>query len=210
MLAGVGLARRSAGGIALGALGAMLLLRGLSGRCMLYRALGIDTAHFSGVAGVGGGRGIRVEKTVRVRRSPGDVYNFWRHLENLPRFMPHVEAVRDTGDGHSHWVVKGPAGSRVEWDAEIINDRPGEILSWQSLPGAEVENAGSVWFRGTDGGMETDVKVALLYQPPAGRVGASLARILGDAPEQQLDQDLARFKELVEASAGGVSGESRS
>jgi uncharacterized membrane protein len=101
--------------------------------------------------------------------------------------------------------VRGPLGHNVEWTAQIITDREGQMISWESLPGAEVQNAGSVWFEPVNGGSSTEVKVSLQYLPPAGVVGAAVAKLLGEAPEQQLDEDLARFKNLIETGATGAS-----
>ena len=118
--------------------------------------------------------------------------------------MPHIEAVEETSARRSHWTVKGPAGTSVEWDAEIISEHEGQMISWQSLPGSQVENAGSVWFEPAGDDSGTDVKVALQYHPPAGVLGAAVARMFGEAPEQQLEEDLSRFKELMEAAPAAV------
>jgi uncharacterized membrane protein len=201
-LAVAGLSRRSAGGAALAVLGGLLALRGATGRCELYRRLGTTTACGSQRKGVPGNAGLRVERAICVERTPDELYHFWRELSNLPAFMPHLDSVREHADGHSHWVVKGPAGSRLVWDAEIIDEAPGEKIAWQSLPGALVRNAGSVRFEPLNHGTATKVKVALEYLPPAGAAGALVARIFGSAPEQQLDADLARFKEVMESGEG--------
>jgi uncharacterized membrane protein len=148
-------------------------------------------------------------KTITVARPPQEVYRYWRNLENLPRFMEHVESVRELDKRRSSWVVKGPLGHDLAWTAEIISDREGEMIAWESLPGAEVQNAGSVWFEPVEGGSSTDVKVSLQYQPPAGVVGAAVAKLLGEAPEQQLENDLGRFKSLIEGvGANGVAAQS--
>ena len=151
-------------------------------------------------AGVPGDKGINVERTVKIGRPPQEIYRFWRDLENLPRFFEHVESVAPIDDLRSHWVVKGPAGSRLAWTAQILTDREGELISWESLPGAEVQNAGSVRFEPADDG-GTNVKVTLQYYPPAGVVGAAVAKLFGESPDQQLDEDLGRLKQLIEAGA---------
>lgn len=191
-----GLKQRSAATPLLLFLGGLLLLRGLSGRCELYRRLGLSTARAR--SGVPGNKGFRVEKAIEIRRSPAQVFSYWRQLENLPKFMPHLRSVRETGPGRSHWIVKGPAGRPVEWDAEIINEHPGRMIAWQTLPGAEVQSAGTVRFNPLHGGRNTRVNVVLQYEPPAGGFGATVARIFGETPGRQLDQDLARFRDLVE------------
>ena len=141
---------------------------------------------------------IRVDKVVAIERSPEELYSFWRQFENLPRFMRHLEAVRAVGQTRSHWVAKGPAGTNVEWDAEVVDDRPGELISWRSLPGADVENSGSVRFERAPGGRGTFVRVKMQYHPPGGIFGASLAKLLGEEPEIQVQRDLYRFKQLME------------
>lgn len=181
-------------GRVLAVLGGYLAYRGMTGRCALYRYLEIN--HAAERPGVPDNVGINVEKTIRVERPAPELFAFWRKLENLPRIMPHIESVQETGINRSHWVVRGPAGSHLEWDAEIITEHPGEMIAWQSLPGAEVQNAGSVWFKPVNGA--TEVKVALQYNPPAGSLGAAVASLLGESPEQQLEQDLGRFKQLSE------------
>jgi len=152
----------------------------------------------SPVASVGRGKGIKVEESVTIHRPVLEVYRFWRNFENLPRFMDHLESVTVIDDTHSHWVAKGPAGSRVEWDAVIHNEVADELIAWRSLPGAEVDNAGSVHFTPTPNGTGTDVRVVLSYDPPAGKLGAAVAKILGEEPSQQVAEDLRRFKQVMD------------
>jgi len=197
-LALYGASRRSLGGLFLMLLGGALVRRGYTGHCDLYEKLGVNSSQLQRESGVPGDKGIKVVKTVTVSRNPDQVYRVWRKLENLPRFMPHIEHVREMDKTRSHWKVKGPAGSTVEWNAEIITDHPGRTIAWQSLPGAEVQNAGSVWFESLGNG-RTEVKVALQYLPPAGILGAAVAKMFGEDPEKQLTEDLGRFKELVES-----------
>jgi len=187
-------------------IGTSLVARAVSGRCPVNRALGRDTTSRAGarsaVASVQRGRGIKVEQSVIIDRRPEELYAFWRDFENLPRFMQHLEAVTRTGGDRSHWAVKGPAGSLIEWDAEIHNEIENELIAWRSLPGAEVNNAGSVHFRPIAGGTRTLVRVVLSYEPPAGRLGAAVARLFGEEPSQQVREDLRRFKDVMEASVG--------
>ncbi len=194
-----GLSKRSLGGAALSLLGGALIYRGSIGYCELYGKLGVNTAMPRAERGVHGNKGIKVERAIHVHRPAADVFRFWRRLENLPRFMPHLESVEEKTDRLSHWVVKGPLDQRVEWDAEIINEHPGSMISWQSLPGAVVQSAGTVRFDSEDGGSR--VSVNLQYYPAGGAVGAKLAKILGESPEQQIDKDLVRFKELIESES---------
>lgn len=183
-------------------LGGGLLVRALTGHCPVNRALGRNTAlddeAVSPVASVGRGQGVKVEKSVTIDRPAHELYAFWRDFENLPRFMEHLESVTVIDPRRSHWTAKAPAGQRVEWDAEIHNEIPDELIAWRSLPGSEIANAGSVHFESLgDGG--TEVRVVLSYEPPAGRVGDAVARLFGEAPSQQVEDDLRRFKQVMEA-----------
>jgi uncharacterized membrane protein len=193
-----GLARRGFSGTVLGLLGALLIFRGASGRSECYRRLGIDTAGGTKGRGVPSDAALKVETSIDIARSPMELYHFWHQLTDLPEIMPHVVSLTVNGS-RSHWVVRGPAGRQVEWDAEFINEKPGELIAWQSLPGADVQSAGSVHFSPIGDGESTRVKVTLQYLPPAGKAGALVAHLLGSAPEQQLESDLARFKERMEA-----------
>ena len=193
-----GLSRKSFGGILLALVGGALIKRGATGHCEMYAALGVNSRQLNTETGVPGDKGIKVTKTITVSRPPQEVYRYWRNLENLPRFMEHVESVREIDERRSAWVVKGPMGHDVEWTAQIVNEREGEMIAWESLPGAEVQNAGSVRFQPAGNG-GTEVKVTLQYLPPAGVVGATVAKIFGESPEQQLETDLNGFKKLIES-----------
>jgi uncharacterized membrane protein len=198
-IAAYGLTRRSISGMVLAGLGGFLVWRGASAHCVVYESLGISTCgpepqndHVS----VPYGRGIRVEKTVTINSSPEQLYRFWRNFENLPRFLDHLESVSVQDDKRSHWVAKGPAGTKAEWDAEIINEIPNELIGWRSVDGSKVDNAGSVHF--TPSGRGTEVKVVLRYDPPGGVVGATVAKLFGEDPAHQVQEDLRRLKQLVE------------
>jgi uncharacterized membrane protein len=203
--------KRGGWAAAVGAIsGGALVYRGLSGHCHVYGALGRNTAtrkelgmarmEKGASASIAIDRGIKLDQRILVRRRPEDVYAFFRDLHNLPRVMSHVEAVEVSSSALSHWKVRGPAGSHVEWDAEIINDRPGELLAWRSREGADVPNAGSVHFTPREGGLATEVRVQLKYDPPAGPLGAAIARLFGESPEVQMKDDLARLKRELEVS----------
>jgi uncharacterized membrane protein len=148
---------------------------------------------------LGGARGIHVRESIRLEVPRGDVFRFWRRLENLPLFMNHLERVTDGGDGRSHWVTAGPAGLTVEWDAEIINEVENRVLAWRSLPGSDVVTAGSVNFDAVRGGRSTQVSVHLQYAPPAGKAGTLVASLFGREPSQTIREDLRHFKQLLEA-----------
>ena len=143
-------------------------------------------------------RPVRVEKVVAIDRSPDELYRSWRQFENLPRFMRHLESVRQVGQNRSHWRAKGPAGTTMEWEAEIVDDRPGELIAWRSLPGADIENGGSVRFERAPGGRGTFVRVKMEYHPPGGFFGTTVAKLLGEEPEIQVQRDLYRFKQVME------------
>ncbi len=144
------------------------------------------------------GEGIRVDKTITIERPTGVVFAYWTELENLPRFMQHLESVKVTDDLHSHWKAAGPAGTTLEWDAEIIEKREGEMISWRSLPGSEIENAGSVWFRAVPESYATEVRVEMKYNPPGGKAGDLIAALFGEDAESAMEEDLARLKTLLE------------
>jgi uncharacterized membrane protein len=146
----------------------------------------------------GGAPGIRMSRSVVVNRPPHALYEFWRAFENFPRFMYHVKSVRTAGPGISHWVVNGPAGSTVEWDARITADTPNELIAWQTLEGADVESNGAVRFEPRPGNRGTIVRVDLEYRPPGGRAGKLAAMLFNESPEQQIYDDLHRFKQIVE------------
>jgi uncharacterized membrane protein len=140
----------------------------------------------------------QVSKSVTINRSVSDVYQFWRDLANLPRFMAHVESVTVAGGSRSHWVVKGPAGKNVEWDAEIVEERPGELIAWRSLPGGTITNGGSVRFTQAPADRGTEIHVQLEYEAAAGKAGELIATLFGEEPKQQLTDDLRRLKQVLE------------
>lgn len=204
-LALLGLTRRSRRGGTAALAGAVLLYRGMTGRCPLNTAIGRNSARRAGTwadrdsdtrAQLGGARGIHVEESITVNRPVAEVYRFWRNFENLPRFMNHLESVSQREEGISHWVAKGPAGTTVSWDARIINEVPDKVIGWQSLDGSTISTAGSVSFEST--GRGTVVRVHFQYNPPAGKLGAAVATIFREEPRLQVREDLRRFKQLME------------
>jgi uncharacterized membrane protein len=188
------------------AAGGGLLYRAVTGQCQLYKVLNVNTAvkGKNGVASVHHGEGIKVEHTIAIRRSAEELYHFWRSIENLPTFMKNLESVRVLNDGRSHWVARAPGGKIVEWDAEIHNEIENELIAWRSLEGADINNAGSVHFRRLPEGL-TEVRVTMSFEPPFGRFGLEVAKLLGEDPAQQLRDDLYRFKQMMET--GGPSDE---
>ncbi|HYP25401.1 MAG TPA: SRPBCC family protein [Blastocatellia bacterium] len=142
--------------------------------------------------------GLSYVETCTIMRPPEEVYGFWRDFRNLPRFMNHLESVDVIDERRSHWVAKGPLGATVEWDAEITDDTANESISWRSLEGSEVDNYGTVRFTRAPGDRGTEVRVEIEYNPPGGALGAGIAKIFGEAPEQQVKDDLSRFKQVLE------------
>jgi uncharacterized membrane protein len=193
-LVGYALKSRTPAGIALGVLGAGLLYRGATGQCEAYRALGMNTAK----TGEDVARDVHIEKSITIGVSPAELYSFWRNFENLPRFMEDLESVTQLDGNRSHWVAKGPAGSTVEWDAEIYNEKEGELIAWRSLPESDITNAGSVHFEEAPG-RGTYLKVVLNYNPPGGKAAQLFAKLFGSEPGQLVESNLKRLKQLLEA-----------
>lgn len=141
---------------------------------------------------------MHVKAAITVRKPRQEVYRFWRDLENLPSFMTHVDSVEGNGDGRSHWKVKAPAGATVEWDAEVVEDRPGEALVWRAVDGSDVRNSGAVRFLDAPRDQGTEVHVEFDYGAPGGRLGEAVAKLFGEEPTQQAKDDLRRFKQVLE------------
>lgn len=187
-----GLSRRSLAGVALAATAAPLAYRGATG-AWPFAPGASDTR-----AALAGDRGIHVREAVRLEIPIEAAYDFWRRLENLPRFMSHLLEVTDLGDGRSHWVAEGPGGTSVAWDAEIINDVANKVIGWKSLPGSDVATAGSVRFTPVRQGRSTQVSVHLQYSAPGGQAARLLAFAFGREPAHMVREDLRRVKRLLE------------
>jgi uncharacterized membrane protein len=199
-LAAYGLSRRRGSGLLLAGLGALLFRRGYSGHCDTYQLLGVNTAGTGQDTrrALGGAGGVIVEESVIINQPIELLYRFWRNLENLPRFMRHLESVERITDTLSRWRAKGPGGTTVEWNAEIINEVPNQVIGWRSIEGSDVVSAGSVNFDNAGAGRGTRVRVRLQYSPPGGKVGAAVARLLGRDPGTEIREDLRQFKQIVE------------
>lgn len=183
----VGLVRRSPAAALLG-LGALaVLLRSDRGRHMLATLRG---------RGAGSASQVEVENAIHIDASPKEVFDAWSEVENFPRFMSHVTEVRDLGHRRSHWVVRGPGGMDVAWNAVMTEQTRPDRLSWRSEPGSEIEQEGTVTFEPSRGG--TLVTVRMRYSPPAGVLGHGIAKMLGADPQRQMDDDLARMKAFIE------------
>lgn len=142
---------------------------------------------------------IRVERTVTINQPAEVLYSYWRNFEQLPTFMKHLQSVQVLDERRSHWVAKAPLDQQVEWDAEIVDDRPNELIAWASVENADVDNSGFVRFKPLSHDRGTEVKVVIEYAPPGGAVAAVFAKLFGEEPEQQIGDDLSRFKQLMEA-----------
>ena len=200
-LLGYGLGRKRLRAV-LVPLGVGLIGRALTGRCAVNRVLGRNSARdrdrASPIASLERGEGTKIEQSVVIQRPRGELFSFWRQFDNLPRFMDNLESVTILDGRRSHWVAKGPVGTRVEWDAEIHNEIEDELIAWRSLANADVDQAGSVHFSPVHGG-GTEVRVVMRYAAPAGKVGDAVAHLLGEDPERQIADDLRRFKQVMEA-----------
>lgn len=154
-------------------------------------------------------RDVHIETSIAIDKSPAELYAFWRDFANLPLFMRNLESVTQLDATRSHWIAAGPAGTHVEWDAEIYNEKENELIAWRSLENADVINAGSVRFQPGPSGHGTFVRVTMNYNPPAGAIGASLAKLLGAEPEQLIKEDLRRLKQIMEAGEiASIDGQS--
>jgi uncharacterized membrane protein len=154
---------------------------------------------------------IHVTKSVTVMKPRAEVYRFWRQLERLPSFMIHLASVSEVSAIRSHWIANAPGGTQVEWDAEIVDERENELLSWRSCEGSELPNAGKVSFADAPADRGTEVRVELNYDAPAGTAGAAVAKLFGEEASQQLTDDLRRFKQVMETgevvrSEGSLQG----
>jgi len=185
--------------LVLGAGGAALVYRGITGHCHLYELLGRNNSQsHSSARGVAAQHGVRVERTIVVDRPSDELYRFWRKLENLPRVMRHLASVETLDDRRSRWTASGPFGAPITWDAEIINQRDGEMISWRSLPGGIIDTAGSVHFEPLPNADRTSVHVELKYEPIGGKAAIALARLLGQDAETAINNDLHSWKDAIE------------
>jgi uncharacterized membrane protein len=184
-------------------MGLAMLHRATTGFCAVYAGFGLNTHEHSDTSAIGRrkvntDRAIKIEQSVIIHRSPQDLFQFWRQVENLPKVMSHLQSVSSINEHRSHWVLNTMAG-RLEWDAEIINEVENERIGWRSLHGATVDHAGSVAFIPVEDGRSTRVTVMLQYDPPAGPIGAAIASLFGQDPGRTIHDDLLRFKQRMES-----------
>jgi uncharacterized membrane protein len=181
--------------------GSALAVYGISRRSKA----GAAVAAAGGLLAFGGTRisshptSIHADASFTVNVPPEEAYRFWLNLENLPRFMSHLESVHDLGNGKSEWIARGPLQMPIKWTAEVVDKREGQWLVWRSEPNSVLPNSGSVQFRRTPGNRGTEVTVAMQYMPPAGAVGKAFAMLFGKDPSQAIYEDLRHFKQLMEA-----------
>jgi len=196
-----GLSRGGLPGLALAGLGTALIYRGASGYCPMYARMGHSSADASDRGLLGRGRAaepVHLHSAITIDKDPRQLFDFWRDFSRLPQIMQHLLEVRPLEGGRSHWVAQLPMGRRLEWDAEITEEIPGERIAWRSLPGADVDSEGEVRFRAGPQGRGTEVEVDLRYRPPGGAAGMA-ARFVGGLSETLLREDLRRFKRVMEA-----------
>ena len=177
--------------------GVGLVARGLSGFCPFNAAVGRNSDLSDTKVALAGPRGVHVYESIVINRPAAELFSFWRDFANLPRFMEHLTDVQLLGPTRSVWTAKAPAGMRVRWEAEVINEIPGELIGWQSTENADVATAGSVRFVPAPGG-GTEIIVHLQYEPPAGKLGSLVASVFGEEPSQQIRSDLRRLKDILE------------
>ena len=207
-LAVYGLDRRDAGGTALALLGAVLVHRGATARCPVYSALSVSTADdgdgqdgdapTSRAAVFRASDAVKIERSIVVDRSPSELYALWKDPLNLPQFMDWLEEVHPIDGRHARWKARGPAGTSIEWVAEVINEVPDSLIAWKSVANPDIKNAGSVHFRRQAGSDATEVRLVFEWVPPGGRAGMAVAKLLGSDPANRIAAGLKKFKRMAE------------
>lgn len=193
-----GLFKNPIGGLVKTALGGLLLYRGTSGHCPVYASIGKTN-------GVGHTDNINIRTSLIVNKPRAEVYAFWRKLENLPLFMKHLASVTEIDAKHSHWEASPLPGAlgKIKWNAEIVKEEEGRMIGWQSIPNATINNAGKVTFNDALNGQGTELEVVISYHPPAGELGAGIAKLLNPTFEKMIRQDVLSFKEYIETKHTG-------
>jgi uncharacterized membrane protein len=195
----IGLGRRSLGGAVVALAGGELLYRGLSGHCHLYEALGINTAQPGANQEAGPSTETsKVERSITIDKPADELYALWREPSTLSRIMGDFAEVTQVSQNRQHWTMRMPRGRSLEWDSQILEDRPGEFLRWQSVEGAQLTNEGSIHFGPAPGNRGTEMTLRMRFDPPGGAVGKWAIRLLGFAPRVLATKALYRFKSLAE------------
>lgn len=198
LLVANGILRGRLPGLLMTAIGGALIYRGVSGFCALYQQLGINSSSMEGERAIT--KGVKIEESVTIRRPAQELYDAWTRWEQLPQILPHIEHVKDLGHGRTRWTARGPLGTSLSWDAEVINQDPGRMVAWQSIGGGDVDTAGSVHFDAADENT-TRMTVSMQYQPPGGRLTAVVAEFLGIGLDRRTREDLQRFKRIMESGS---------
>ena len=201
-LLGFALSRRSAG---LGLISGGILLRGVTGYCPAYAAMGVDRATTTKEA-LSGERGIHIREAVTINAPIEELYRFWRQLERLPEVMPHLASVEQLDAKRSKWTAKAFDQVPVTWEAEIINEVPFETIGWQTLPGEPIQNAGSVTFKPARRPGATEVRVHLQYAPPGGKAASWFAWLAGQDPAAHTREGLRALKRRFELPPAPLPG----
>lgn len=185
-------------GAALTTIGGMLTSRGATGRCGAYKRLGVEaddaTARSTPMS-----RHIHVRHSIAINAPASEIYARWRDIGSLPLILSHVKRVDVIDSLRSRWTAEGPMGSNVTWEAIIEEDRPGRLISWRSTDNSTVDTEGRVEFLDAPADRGSVMHVDLVYRPPGGVVGAAAAKLFRTDPEQEIREDLRRFKQSVEA-----------
>jgi uncharacterized membrane protein len=200
--------RRPFSSLLLAAAGTWLAHRGVTGRCAVYDRLDMGSVDDDDEERLDAGAhdDLSVESAITIGRPVAEVYAFWRRLENIPLFMEGILSVTERGGGRSTWVARGPSGRTWAWESEILEDRPGELLVWRSLPGSDVHHHGAARFQDAPVGRGTEVRLGIEFLPPGGMAGRVVARLARRLPEHPAEEDLRRLKQMLEAGETPIAG----
>lgn len=180
------------------ALAAALLYRGISGHSFLYQALGISTANERQQPRQADDMP-EVERSITIEKSADELYRFWRNSQNLTQIMGDLGEVTETSHGITHWIVQGPLNSRIEWDTQIVEERPGELIRWKSVDGSQLSSEGSVRFRSAPRDWGTEVTLHFRFDAPGGTLGNRAVKSFSIIPRLLVERALRRFKSLAES-----------
>ena len=200
----LGLERRSPGGVLAALAGGSLLYRGVTGHCEAYKRLGVDTAedgsrHADGqAAGVSSQAANDVQRTVTVGRPADELHQLWRAPETLPKIMGHFAEIAVIDRDRARYTVHGPGGRSLAWETQVVEEKPGDVVRWETLPGADMPNEGTLRFAKAPDGLGTEVALRLRFSPPGGALGSAAMRLLGAVPSAIVAKILRRFKSLAE------------
>ncbi|HEX8907519.1 MAG TPA: SRPBCC family protein [Longimicrobiaceae bacterium] len=207
--AGLGLLaarQKGIGGALLGLAGAWLIARGASGHCFVYDAMDVDTSDEPSpsrgpITAAENEPGVSVNASITVNRTPDEAYAAWRDFEQAPRYMDRITRVEILDPTRSRWTATGPMGRSWTWESQVVEDVAGELIAWESLPGAELPNRGWVQFLPAGGdGRQTEVRYFVEFDPPGGIIGDAIASVFHDAPKEMIRGDLRRFRQMVESA----------